>query len=62
MEAVNLMRAVLVAAAALTAIGAAVAGQWLVVGILVPALLAHAWMWWYLARLRAGPHRTQPRR
>lgn len=55
MEYVNGMRGVLVAGAALTAIGAAFAGEWLVTLILLGGVAAHGWLWWYLYR---GPGAT----
>lgn len=50
MESVNAMRGVLVAGAVIATIGAAAYGQWLAAALLVPALAAHAWLWWYLHR------------
>lgn len=52
MDAINTLRALLVAGAVLAAIVAAVAGRWETVGILAIALVAHGLMWRHQYRVR----------
>lgn len=43
----NTLRAVLVAGAAIAAVVAAVTGRLAVMLVLLVAIAAHGWMWWY---------------
>lgn len=52
MDAINTLRALLVAGAVLAAVVATVAGRWSTVGILAVALVAHGLMWRHQYRVR----------
>jgi hypothetical protein len=60
MDAVNSLRAVLVAGAALAAVVAAVAGMWLTVAILAVGLVGHGLLWVRLHRQAQPAPPTPP--
>ncbi|MGH3666504.1 MAG: hypothetical protein ACRDU8_10540 [Egibacteraceae bacterium] len=57
MEAVNMLRAVLVGGAVLAAIFAAAFQRWSVVFVMLIAVVAHGFLWVYLRRLNQPPTR-----
>lgn len=54
MDSINTLRAVLVAGAVVAAIGAFLTDELLAGWVLVVAVAAHAWMWWFLHQRRNG--------
>ena len=53
MESINTLRAVLVAGAVIAAIGAFLTGEVLAGWVMVVAVIAHGWMWWFLHQRRS---------
>ena len=55
MESINTLRAILVAGAVVAAIGAFLTGEVLAGTVMVVAVAAHGWMWWFLYQHRRRP-------
>ena len=61
MDSINMLRAVLVLGAVIAGIGAFIVGEVLAGVVMVVAVAAHGWMWWFLYFRRNAAARPMQR-